>query len=154
MFVLSQPAPLSGGCGRFGAFLCPAPAQDSSSALAGSLPSDNGSPFQEALQGVAAVLSSLPCLCPRSNREQRRNAQTFLLGKSGSRVWEEGNFISCSVQSIPAGCRVFERLKKTLSQCIPTNMGSDALGGRKSFLGELVHWRMVLAGSRVFKIKG
>lgn len=141
--LLSQEA-----VGSFGAFACPspAPAQDSSSALAGSVPSDHAHPSGGSA-GCSSGLSSLPWLCPRSStdREQRRNTQTFLLGKSGSRVWEEGRklLVPCSAQSIPASCRVFERLKKTLGQCIQPNVGSDALGGRKSFLGEEVHWRMV-----------
>lgn len=154
---------------RFGAFPCPSPApnQDSSSGLTLLLPGDNGSPFQEALQGVATELSFLPCPvgCPHSNtnRERRRNAQTSMFGILVQySPWKKGQqglggrklLISCSAQSIPASCRVFERLKKTPSQCIQPNMGSDALGGRKPFLGELVQHRMVVARSRVFKIKG
>lgn len=142
-FVLSQPAPLSGGSGELWGISLPIPSpdQDSSSALAGSVPSDHAHPSGGSA-GCSSGLSSLPWLCPRSStdREQRRNTQTFLLGKSGSRVWEEGRklLVPCSAQSIPASCRVSERLKKTLGQCIWPNTGR-----RKSFLGEEVHWRMV-----------
>lgn len=129
--------------GRFGAFPCPSPApnQDSSSELAHSLPSDSGSPFQEALQGVAAVLSSLPCPvgCSNTNKgETPKHHCEYSPWKKGQQGLGGRKLLSCSAQSIPGSCRVFERLKNTLGKCIQLNMDSDALSGAKSFLGELV----------------
>lgn len=105
---------------------------------------------------LSAQLSAVSCGLPSlqhqwGTKEKSPNIHvSILLGKRGSTVWEEGKvLISCSAQSIPASYRIFERLKKTLSQCIQPNMGSDALSGIKSFLGELVQCRMVIARSSI-----